>query len=283
MSEALPDYYAVLGVARSASEEEIQHAYRQTALRVHPDRNPRRRDLAPTFPDIRVVNEAWDVLGDPARRAAYDRSTVPPEPVEEQPRVTLPPVPHGFQLYVGREYTWARLMDEHLGALSLEAESGDFSGLEELDDEDLWILDARDVPMRDPDLRAVARFSRLEVLLLDGSSVTDEGLDRLHLLPLLHTVTLAECDITDGGATALASIRTLQTLGLYRTGITDAAMAAFDGHPALAALDIRGTQVHGEGINYLTSLPKLRELNVSGSAERAAKRLFARRPEIFII
>jgi curved DNA-binding protein CbpA len=62
------DYYAILGVPPSASAGEIKRAFRRLAVRYHPDKNPS-EDAAPLFHDI---NEAYDVLGDPEKRALYD-------------------------------------------------------------------------------------------------------------------------------------------------------------------------------------------------------------------
>jgi DnaJ-domain-containing protein 1 len=62
------DHYKILEVRRDAPLEEIQHAYRNLALRYHPDRNPA-PDAATR---MRAINEAWEVLGDSNRRAEYD-------------------------------------------------------------------------------------------------------------------------------------------------------------------------------------------------------------------
>ncbi len=62
------DYYRILGVSHSASEEQIKHAFRRLAIRYHPDKNP-----DPNAEGIfKEVNEAYDVLGDPGKRRAYD-------------------------------------------------------------------------------------------------------------------------------------------------------------------------------------------------------------------
>jgi curved DNA-binding protein CbpA len=63
------DYYAILGVATSAAEEEIKRAYRRLALRHHPDRNPGDRRAEERF---KQISEAYAVLMDPARRREYD-------------------------------------------------------------------------------------------------------------------------------------------------------------------------------------------------------------------
>lgn len=62
--------YAILGVARSASADEIKRAYRRVTLESHPDRFPDDQRAAERF---RLASEAYEVLGDPARRARYDR------------------------------------------------------------------------------------------------------------------------------------------------------------------------------------------------------------------
>jgi molecular chaperone DnaJ len=64
------DYYEVLGVSRTCTEIELKGAYRKLAMQHHPDRNPGDKDCEHKF---REVSEAYDVLKDGDRRAAYDR------------------------------------------------------------------------------------------------------------------------------------------------------------------------------------------------------------------
>jgi curved DNA-binding protein len=64
------DYYKILGVERSASEEDIRKAYRKLAMQYHPDRNPDDKQAEERFKEI---NEAYQVLNDPKKRAHYDR------------------------------------------------------------------------------------------------------------------------------------------------------------------------------------------------------------------
>jgi molecular chaperone DnaJ len=64
------DYYEVLGVARGASEADMKAAFRKLAMQHHPDRNPGDKDCEHRFKEI---NEAYDVLKDEQKRAAYDR------------------------------------------------------------------------------------------------------------------------------------------------------------------------------------------------------------------
>ena len=64
------DYYEVLGVARAATDQEIKSAYRKLALQFHPDRNPNNPDAEEKFKEC---SEAYAVLADGEKRAAYDR------------------------------------------------------------------------------------------------------------------------------------------------------------------------------------------------------------------
>ena len=64
------DYYEILGVERNATEQELKSAYRQMALKFHPDRNPNNRDAEEKFKE---AAEAYGILSDPQKRAAYDR------------------------------------------------------------------------------------------------------------------------------------------------------------------------------------------------------------------
>jgi molecular chaperone DnaJ len=63
-------YYEVLQVTKTASEAEIKKAYRKLAMKFHPDRNPDDPEAEEKFKEI---NEAYDVLSDPQKRAAYDQ------------------------------------------------------------------------------------------------------------------------------------------------------------------------------------------------------------------
>ncbi len=64
------DYYEVLGVGRESGEQEIKGAYRKLALQHHPDRNPENPEAEEKFKE---AAEAYSVLSDPQKRAAYDR------------------------------------------------------------------------------------------------------------------------------------------------------------------------------------------------------------------
>ncbi len=64
------DYYEVLGMPKTASAEDLKKAYRKLAMQYHPDRNPDDPSAAENFKEL---NEAYDVLKDEQKRAAYDR------------------------------------------------------------------------------------------------------------------------------------------------------------------------------------------------------------------
>ena len=64
------DYYDVLGVSSEATEDDLKKAYRKQAMAFHPDRNQGDKDAEGKFKE---VNEAYDVLKDAEKRAAYDR------------------------------------------------------------------------------------------------------------------------------------------------------------------------------------------------------------------
>jgi curved DNA-binding protein CbpA len=83
----LRDYYADLGIEPSSSPEEISRAYRQLARQYHPDVNPNNDDADKHFKEI---NEAYQVLSDPEKRAEYDlqranhlASSVPADGLDE--------------------------------------------------------------------------------------------------------------------------------------------------------------------------------------------------------
>jgi molecular chaperone DnaJ len=64
------DYYEVLGVSRDATPDDLKKAYRKLAVKFHPDKNPGDKTAEDKFKE---VSEAYDILNDADKRAAYDR------------------------------------------------------------------------------------------------------------------------------------------------------------------------------------------------------------------
>ncbi|AKC60292.1 molecular chaperone DnaJ [Blochmannia endosymbiont of Camponotus (Colobopsis) obliquus] len=67
---AKSDYYEILGVSKDADERDIKRSYKRLAIKFHPDRNPGNAEAEAKFKEIK---EAYEVLTDPQKRAAYDR------------------------------------------------------------------------------------------------------------------------------------------------------------------------------------------------------------------
>src|SRR5438105_11941533 len=64
------DYYEILGVQKNATEQELKKAYRQMALKYHPDKNPDNKEAEDKFKE---AAEAYDVLSTPEKKQRYDQ------------------------------------------------------------------------------------------------------------------------------------------------------------------------------------------------------------------
>jgi len=89
MAGGYKDYYAVLGVKKESSLEELKQAYRRLAKQHHPDLQPE-KDKAAASERFKELNEAYEVLSNPEKRAKYDRLGADwdrePPPERETPR-----------------------------------------------------------------------------------------------------------------------------------------------------------------------------------------------------
>ena len=101
-----PDFYAILGVTRNASQDEIKRAYFEAAQRLHPDKN-----VAAGETEIFLeVQQAYETLANPARRKKYD-ATLPPE--------ELPSLPFKHSIYYSRP-NLVRIKEEQMLYVLLE-------------------------------------------------------------------------------------------------------------------------------------------------------------------
>ena len=134
-----PDLYQLLGVPRDASREEIALAWRRRARHEHPDTRPADADAPGRF---RALAEAYQVLGDPARRADYDQALARERPPAIRVTVRHQPGP-GSRLPLARRPgppLWA-------GPVRVEA-SGPAPQADSRDEEDLRLVLLAELALR---------------------------------------------------------------------------------------------------------------------------------------
>ncbi len=118
MKTDTPDYYRLLGLTPKATAQDIKRAYRRLARRCHPDANPpERKEWAEAR--MRVLNEAYEVLGRPQSRTAYDQGRrpwwegAPSPPRPRRPTWTYTPPPRSsndpwVEEFFARSEAWAQ-------------------------------------------------------------------------------------------------------------------------------------------------------------------------------
>jgi DnaJ-class molecular chaperone len=77
-----PDYYGVLGVKKTATDDELRRAFRKKAVVLHPDRNPNDKAAEAKF---KLITQAYDILSDSPRRKKYDQEISAPLPPPPPP------------------------------------------------------------------------------------------------------------------------------------------------------------------------------------------------------
>lgn len=103
------DYYETLGVAKSSSDADIKKAYRKLAMQYHPDRNPGDKSAEAKFKE---VNEAYEVLKDEQKRAAYDRYG---HAAFDSSLGSGKTTSSGFDFHFGSGFGFADIFDEMFG------------------------------------------------------------------------------------------------------------------------------------------------------------------------
>ena len=82
----MPDPYTVLGVSKTASEDEIRQAFRKLAKKHHPDLNPGNKEAEAKFKEISQANE---ILSDPEKRRRFDAGEIDASGQEMPPRAAI--------------------------------------------------------------------------------------------------------------------------------------------------------------------------------------------------
>lgn len=114
MAVEYKDYYAILGVDRTASEDDIRKAFRKLARKYHPDVNPNNPEAEAKFKEI---NEAYEVLSDPKKREKYNELGAHWRDYEQWQRAGGQGAPAGARGYAGgpyQQYEYHSFDPEHL-------------------------------------------------------------------------------------------------------------------------------------------------------------------------
>jgi hypothetical protein len=235
-------HYEILGIAHTASQRDVERRYRALAKEFHPDLHP---DIDPAR--MEELNQAWEVLGDPFRRAVYDRQRAAPTTVRPGSQNHVDLSDFGFQdgrggwmpfSAVGRNL-WAsdarsleplRLLDAddvwglHLGGWRVvdDTDMTLLAGIPAV--RSLRVLDISETAVTDAGLAEVAKLSHLEDLSLWGTAVTDQGVAALRPLEKLASLNLGETRVTDSCVESLAQMASLRMVNLRSTALTAAGL-----------------------------------------------------------
>jgi hypothetical protein len=128
---------------------------------------------------------------------------------------------------------------------------------------DVWMIDLTGTGVKDSDLEAIGRLSKLENLSLSKTHITGAGLAHIEELQSLRCLSLWNTDIDDTALMHVADLVNLEQLILDGTKITDAGLIHLERLDKLEKwLGLHGTQVTDRGLEHLVKLKRLRSLNV---------------------
>ena len=300
-------HYDVLGVDRTATSAEIRGRYRTLVKALHPDALVG-ATAVPTGSSERLamVNAAWEVLGDPVRRARYD--------------ATLPPVPRhppGEDAEVaGTVQRWQRIADGgfvHLfpappswpggtdmyadfirmdgfksplvapGLLRLQPRPGaDFSALANLRPGEIamFLAPPTGVSISDSDIAHLSDQSRLSVLHVPQARVGDAGVEALRSLPELRVLNLYGTALSDAGLASIARWQNIRDLNIGATRLQGHGLAALAAMPHLRGLDLRNTKVTEDHLMVLRAAPALEWVDIDYLGWGARRRLKRAMPKV---
>jgi hypothetical protein len=155
-----------------------------------------------------------------------------------------------------QEFVWFTLANEHLTKRKMR-------GLARLPN--LKELELVDCDIARGSISELGALSKLEVLSLFGSVVTDEDLQVLRHLSSLEYLRLSRTNISDAGLEHLASVHRLKYLGLDRTNVTGPGLVHLKSLPRLVGLNLEGLNVTDEDLPCLRHFPSLGVLYLSGT------------------
>ncbi|HUS62871.1 MAG TPA: DnaJ domain-containing protein, partial [Acidimicrobiales bacterium] len=265
------DPYALLGIARTARAEDVEHAYRRLAMAVHPD-HADADDPAAVAAATRAfvaLGEARDLLHDPLRRREWDRAhpvghassgpgRKPPPPPHKPPsahplRTSVAGVPV-LEPMVGRGRTFGRRtthLQRGLPGLRLCVEEGTYVPPQVLGDGEVYEVILSGAIVRAVDLREMIANRSIRRVNLSDTRVGDEEVARLCTMPRLEVLRLDGTAITDACCRDLSRAPSLREVSLQNTQIGDVGVRDLARSTSIRTIELRGTNVTRTGLHAL--------------------------------
>jgi len=219
-----PDYYRILGVDGNASPEEIAEAYRALVLQCHPDLNPGDPQAEARF---LAVQAAFEVLSNRVRRTAYDRTRGPYRTFVPS---KIDPLAWHVQLYPlkAKQPQWFQPNQRNLRTLVLVTLCAILYSLPAVAILYSWLAVEWNPAKRQPEAEAVEAIEKLGgtvqgvLVNLALTQITDAELaHHLKGLTQLRVLVLNGTKVTDAGLEHLKGLTQLKTLQLWNTKVTD--------------------------------------------------------------